>query len=71
MLFRMPAEAKGFQSFLVGLGIAGDPYKATYDLDLYAVQLQELGDQPLKFLRRFVFRIENFHFFITATNIWM
>lgn len=69
--FAVPAEAEGFQALLVGLGVAGDPHETAYDFDLYAVQLQELGDQPLKFLRRFVFRIENFHFFIAAANVRM
>lgn len=71
MLFRMPAEPERFQAFLVWFGVAGDPHETAYDFDLYAVQLQELGDQPLKFLRRFVFRIENFHFFIAAANVRM
>ena len=38
----------------MGFGVAGGPYKAPYDLNLNAVQLQELGDQPLKFFRRFL-----------------
>lgn len=53
MFFRMPAEAEGFQAFLVWFCIAGDPYKAPYDFDFNAVQLQEHSNQPLEFLRRF------------------
>ena len=44
--FRVPAEAESFQALLVGLGVTSEPHKAPYDLNLYAVQLQELGDQP-------------------------
>ena len=49
----MPAEAEGFQAFLGWFCIAGDPYKAPYDFDFNAVQLQEHSNQPLEFLRRF------------------
>ena len=48
----VPFEAQLFELFLMRFGVTADPYKATDDLYGDVVQLDQLIDQPLEFLRR-------------------